>query len=159
MWHVWCDTRRTMERFFPSRVIKMQYKLQNLQLQFGRKKKIKKKLNFFFFFFFLIYQKETSRAMERFFPSRVIKMQYKLQFFLIYFFSNFFFIDYYHGYTQHYDWDHKKWSKCMKAWCRDRLVKPLWNDFPWTAGVWVWFPITTSGHVWWYSRCFSFMMW
>ena len=35
----------------------------------------------------------------------------------------------------------------MKAWCRDRLVKPLWNDFPWTAGVWVWFPITTSGHV------------
>ena len=26
-----------------------------------------------------IRQKETSRAMERFFPSRVIKMQYKLQ--------------------------------------------------------------------------------
>ena len=34
-----------MERFFPSRVIKMQYKLQNLHLQFDRKKekKIEKK--------------------------------------------------------------------------------------------------------------------
>jgi hypothetical protein len=29
----------------------------------------------------------------------------------------------------------------------DRMIKPLWNDFPWTALVWVWFPITTSGHV------------
>jgi hypothetical protein len=36
-----------------------------------------------------IRQKETSRAMERFFPSRVIKMQYKLQNKLSFFFKFF----------------------------------------------------------------------
>ena len=34
-----------------------------------------------------------------------------------------------------------------KLGCKDPLVKPLWNDFPWTALERVWFPITTSGHV------------
>jgi hypothetical protein len=53
--------------------------LQNLQLEFDRKKMKRKNFIFFFEFFYKICQKETSRAMERFFPSRVIKMQYKLQ--------------------------------------------------------------------------------
>jgi hypothetical protein len=56
-----------MERFFPSRVIKMQYKLQNILLQFDRKKQ--KQIEFEFFLISLKNrQKETSRAMERFFP-------------------------------------------------------------------------------------------
>ena len=68
-----------MERFFPSRVIKMQYKLQIYSWNLTEKKEKKENLKKNFEFFLNIRQKETSRAMERFFPSRVIKMQYKLQ--------------------------------------------------------------------------------
>ena len=54
--------------------------IKNSQLQFDRKKIEKNwKKKFFWKLKKKNCQKETSRAMERFFPSRVIKMQYKLQ--------------------------------------------------------------------------------
>jgi hypothetical protein len=73
-----------MERFFLSRVIKMQYKLQIYSCNLTEKNE--KKKNDFYIFLKQNRQKETIRAMERFFPSRVIKMQYKLQIFFFFFF-------------------------------------------------------------------------
>ena len=39
-----------------------------------------------------------------------------------------------------------KINALMQIWYKDCLVKPLCNDFPWTAGVCVWFSITIFGH-------------